>query len=123
MMQLLLWWLWHTIAVFRAAVWPLHAINTSKKNGYRHLVFGLAGLILPVVPILIVVFGSRPTGGFTITRAPPILCAGFDLHINFWAFIFPMSLLLATGVTLLVFILRIVIKVANTFLYKSLYAV
>lgn len=58
-------------------------------------------------------FASSQKGGFTITRAPPIICAGFDLHTNFWAFIFPISLVLAVGVTLMVFIIRIVIKVVQ----------
>ena len=116
MIQLLLWWLWHTIAVFWTVTWPFHArkFNSSKKNRYLHIAFILASLTLPAVPVLIVIFvSSKPghKGGFTITRSPPILCAGHDIHVNYWAVVFPMCLILAIGVTLLVFILRIVIKV------------
>lgn len=112
-MQLLLWWLWHTVAVFWGIVWPFHArkFNRSRNAKYLHLIFILVSLILPVIPVVIVIFASSKQGGFTITRAPPILCAGYDLHTNFWGFMFPLNLLLAVGVTLLVFILRIVIKV------------
>ena len=73
--------------------------------------FILAGLILPAIPVIIVIFASTIRGGFTITRAPPILCAGYGLHTNFWGFMFPLNILLAVGVTLMVFILRTVIKV------------
>ena len=116
--QLLLWWLWHTIAVFWAVNWPFYAkkFNVSWKNRYLHIAFILASLLLPIAPILIVVYESTnpgQKGGFTITRSPPILCTGHDIHTNFWAMLFPMSLLLAIGVTLLVLTLRIVIKVIN----------
>ena len=109
-LQLLLWWLWHTIAVLWGAVWPFHArkFNRSRNAKYLHIIFILVSLILPVIPVVIVI---SMRGGFTITRAPPILCAGYDLHTNFWGFLFPLNLLLAVGVTLMVFILRIVIKV------------
>ena len=116
-MQLLLWWLWHTIAVFWAVTWPFHArkFNSSRKNRYLHFTFVLASLILPVVPVLIVIFASRnnylKAPSFTITRVPTFVCTGTNIHTNFWAVLFPMSLLLAIGATLLVFILRIVIKV------------
>ena len=83
--------------------------------------FVLLSLTLPVVPVLIVQFvRSKNTvgfmygtvkSGFTLSRFPPILCTGFDLHVNFWAALFPTSIILATGITLLVLILRAVIKV------------
>lgn len=113
--QLLLWWLWHTIAVFWAIIRPFHVkrLNSWKMNRYLHLALFLVALILPVAPVLIIMFAASQKGGFTMTRTPPILCAGYDLHTNFWAFIFPTSLVLAVGVTLMVFILRIVIKVVK----------
>ena len=118
-MNLLLWWLWHTVAVFWAVAWPFHArkFNTSRNTKYLHIVFALASLLLPVAPVLVILFVQTTSGsliiegGFTITRSPPFACTGHDIHVNFWAYIFPISLVLAIGVTLLVFILRIVIKV------------
>ena len=88
-------------------------------NKYLHLALFLFAIILPAAPVLIIMFASSQKGGFTITRTPPILCAGYDLHTNFWAFIFPTSLMLAVGVTLMVFILRIVIKVVKLALYYN----
>ena len=116
-LQLLLWWLWHTIAVFWAVTWPFHArkFNTSRNTKYLHIAFALASLVLPVGPVLVILFVSstpgRERGGFTITRSPPFFCTGFDVHINFWAYIFPVTLILATGVAFLILILRIIIKV------------
>ena len=118
LLQLLLWWLWHTTAVFQS----LHAkkINHFKKHTYLHVTFVLLSLTLPVVPVLVVQFvrskntvGSIYKSGFTLSRFPPILCTGVDLHVNFWAALFPTSIILAAGVTLLVLNLRVVIKVNN----------
>lgn len=123
MVQLLLWWLFHTIAVFRRVNWQFHSskVTTSKKNVYHHFTFVLASLILPAIPVLVIMFVPSDykkwlklnTKGFTITRSPPFVCTGFDTHTNFWAAIFPVSLVLATGATILVLILRIVFKVQN----------
>lgn len=117
--QLLFWWLWHTIAVFWTVVRPFQKERTStqRKHGYIHAGLVLATLILPVLPILIVVFASkeyRYQSSFTLTRSPPILCSGIDLHTNFWGVIFPTSLILGLGTNLLVLILRTVIKVITT---------
>lgn len=116
-MQLLLWWLWHTLAVFWAVTWPFHAkkFNISRNTKYLHIGFVVASLLLPVGPVLIILFVTRtPTlemAGYTVTRSPPFVCAGHDITVNFWAFIFPISVLLAIGVTMLVLIMRIVIRV------------
>ena len=123
-MQLLLLWLWHTVAVFWAVAWPFHArkFSTSRNTKYLHIVFALASLLLPVAPVLVILFVQTTSesplqiqGGFTITRSPTFACAGHDIHINFWTYIFPISLVLAIGVTLLVFIFRIVIKVIRLY--------
>lgn len=119
MMQLFFWWLWHTIAVFWAVVRPfqMKKTDTRRKNRYIHVGLVLASLVLPVLPILIVVFAGREyryKTSFTLTRSPPILCSGIDLHTNFWGVIFPISLMLGLGTSLLVLILRTVIKVITT---------
>lgn len=88
--------------------------NTPRKNRYIHVGLVLASLILPVLPILIIVFAGkeyRYEMSFTLTRSPPILCSGIDLHTNFWGVIFPTSIMLGLGTSLLVLILRTVIKV------------
>lgn len=122
-MQLLLWWLWHTLAVFWAVAWPFRAkkFNISRNTKYVHIGFVVASLLLPVAPVLIILFiSSAPTlqlAGYTVTRSPPFVCAGHDITVNFWAFIFPISLLLAVGVTMLVLIMRIVIRVTCIVVY------
>ena len=118
-MHLLLWWLWHIIAVFWAVAWPLNArkFNSSGNTKYTHIAFALASLLLPIGPVLVILFvSSTPerNGGFRVTRAPPFLCTGYDIHINFWGFIFPITIVLATGAMFLVFTMRIVIKVCHS---------
>ena len=117
--QLLFWWLWHTIVVFLAVVRPfqMKKTGTPRKNRYIHVGLVLASLILPILPIVIVVFAGkeyRYETSFTLTRSPPILCSGIDLHTNFWGVIFPTNLMLGLGTSLLVLILRTVIKVITT---------
>lgn len=118
LIQLLLWFLWHTIAVFLSVTWPQHAkkLIKSKKHRYLHITFVLASLILPTAPVLIVMFASsEPVKlGFTLPQSPLILCTGIDLHSNFWGVLFPMSILLAIGTSLLVLVLRVVLKVIMT---------
>ena len=115
----MLLWLWHTTTVYWATAWPLHArrFNKSKMQmGCYHFISCIVIAALSAVPVVIVMLvSSTPSGrgGFIITHAPPILCTGFDIHTNFWAFVFPTSLVLAVGVTFVVFTLRVVIKVAH----------
>ena len=108
--QLLFWWLWHTVAVFWAVKWPLHSkkFNTSSKLKYFHTTVILAGLIFPILPVLIV--GLK--GGFTITISPgPILCTGANVDSTYWAIICPTSIMLGIGTSILIYTLCIVIKV------------
>ena len=111
--QLLFWWLCHAVAVFWAARWPLHSkkFNTSRKLKYLHITLVLAGLLLPMLPVLVV--GLR--GSFTTTTSPPILCTGTDVHSTFWVIIFPMSIMLGTGTSTLICTLHTVIKVRRIY--------
>ena len=96
-------------------------ISSPRKNRCIHIALILASLILPVTPILIIVFtGHAHRRGFTLSRAPPILCTGIDIDTNFWAFLFPLSLVLGLGTTLLVLILRTVIKVVIIMMFTHL---
>ena len=121
----MLWWLCHTIAVFWSVNWSIYAkkLSSSKKHRYILVSFVLLSITLPIVPVLLVLFvRSEQAGsiynttlksGFTLSGFPPILCTGVDLHVNFWAAIFPTSLILAIGTNLLILILRTVIKVED----------
>ena len=111
-MQLLFWWLCHAAAVLWAVKWPFHSkrFNTSRKIKYLHITLILVGLVLPMLPVLVV--GLR--GGFTITSSPPILCSGVDVHSNFWAVIFPMSIMLGIGTSMLICTLHAVFKVKKS---------
>ena len=100
---------------------PFHAKKfiKSKKHRYLHVVFVLASVTLPIAPTVIVSFASSKSyrKGFTLSQSPAIICTGLDLDTNFWAVLFPMSIVLATGSNLLVFILRIVVKVYMIIIY------
>ena len=58
--QLLIWLLCHSAALFWKIRFPLRARNftLNKKDKYVHFICVLAGVFLPIVPILIVIADS-----------------------------------------------------------------
>lgn len=109
-LQLLLWWLFHTTAIFQSTLFPFYnkRLRASKKLKYIHAVMVVLALVLPGVSVAII---ATAGSGFTLTRQPTILCSGYNKHYNFALTVLPISLGIAVGTTMLVFILCTVIKV------------
>ena len=82
--------------------------KNSKHLKCVHALAVLLGLVLPVGPVVGVGLIGR---GFTMTRLPTILCTGHDRDANFGFMVVPISIALAVGLTMIVFILWTVIKV------------
>ena len=107
--QLLVWWLCHTIAVFQGTLFPFHANHlTITKKRYFHLLMFIAGIVLPIVPVAVLIVCGK---GFTLTRHPTILCVSTHKHALFATMVVPTSIIIAAGSTMLVFILWTTIKV------------
>ena len=114
LLQLLLWWLCHITAVFQGTLFPLHTkgLQSRKKLKYIHVTMFILGWVLPVGPTAIIAHT-----GITLTRSPIILCTGHNANAIFGAMVVPISIVIASGATMLVFILWTVIKVGMGFIY------
>ncbi len=97
------------MAVFHGTLFPFHMkrLKDSKHLKCIHAIMVLLGLLLPVGPVV----GVKLLGGYTLTRFPTILCTGQHRDANFGFMVVPISIALASGATMLVFILWTVIKV------------
>ena len=109
-LQLVLLWFFHTVAVFQGTLFPFYTkrLKSNKKLKYVHMVMFVLGVFLPAVLVGIIAGVGE---GFTLTRTPTIFCTAYQKHINYGCMILPISIVIAIGSTLLVFILWTVIKV------------
>ena len=112
--QLALWAVFHVAAAFWAVVFPFHKrkFDAEGKNKYIYSTMVLLGLILPCVPVA-VTFG---TGGFVAkdVKFPPIICLARDRGATVYSLGIAESVLIATGISLLIIVFRKTIKVQLT---------
>jgi len=96
------------VAVFWAVMFPFHKrkLDTAGRTKYIYSTMILLGLILPCVPVA-VAFG---TGGF-FTINPNFPCTGRDRSATVYSFALGESVLIATGISLLIIVFRKIIKV------------
>lgn len=133
LVQLAVWWLFHTTTLFWKIRFPFHSrsFEASHKIKYIHIGCVIAGVVLPLVPILTsmadfaVDLKSNPSRnvsfisgglGYGQTRFPPILCTGSDRNAVYYSVVLPIDMILAVGCSLLVIIFWIVHKVSLTLL-------
>ena len=97
--------------VFPIRMQQLHA---SGKIKYIHITMVLLGLILPCVPVA-VTFGA---GGFAVrdTVFPPIICRGRGRGASVYSLSIVGSILIATGISLLIIVFQKFIKVKCSWL-------
>ena len=100
--QQLLLWLFYIIAVFWTIRFPFHAKSFENKGYTRFVHFGMIALtfIVPNISVA-VVFG---TGGCRTARIPAIICLARESDATFYAFVLPLSIVTAAGISLIVFI-------------------
>ena len=117
------WWFFHVVAFFWKLQYPFHAFRVEKLGRIKHIHIGciVAGLILPLIPILIIVADysiKLETDEFLRSENATFASGGLGIcgFINgeavLFGFILPLSILTAVGTTLLVFILRNIHKVS-----------
>ena len=88
--------------VFFAVYFPFRA-KFLEKNGYFvyiHVVMVVVALLLACVPVA----ATFATGGFIVARFPTVNCFANNVDVTFYALEFPLSLMLATGLSLIVLI-------------------
>ena len=110
-MQLALWAICLVVMMFLGVVFPIHMkhLSASGKIKYIHITMVLLGLILPWVPVAV----TLGTGGLSPRDVvfPPIVCFGRDRGATIYSLNIVDSILLATGISLLILVFYKLIKV------------
>ena len=127
MLQLVLWWVFHIMALFWKIQFPFHArrFESARRVPYLHFTAVVLALVLPAIPIIIAMIeyavqdsknsSSSPAGklGFGLIRFPPILCIGNDRDVTYYSLILPLNLIVIVGMALLVLVFWIIHKVGE----------
>ena len=104
----LLWFL-HVVTMFIKLKWPLMSRRVALAGYYKylHVLCFLISSIMPILPIVVVL----ETSGFATFTFPPLFCTPTNREVTFYSIILPVSVLLATGSSLLIIVLWIVWQV------------
>ena len=110
-LQETLLWLFHIVAVFWLVKFPLHAKIFENKRYFRyvHLIMLGVALVLPCMALPAVL----GTGGCRLASFPPFQCFARNSDVVYYAFILPASILMAAGITLIILILHVLIRVTT----------
>ena len=80
-----------------------------EKKKIIHLLVVLLALLFPVIPVIV----SFSTGGFVISSQPPDVCVSRSSKAAYYTLALPISVIMATGISLLVMVMVMVIKVIS----------
>ena len=92
---------------------PFHAKQYEKRH-IIHVLVVLLAVVLPTIPIIV----SFRTGGFVISNHPPLVC-----DAAYYPLALPISIIIATGTSLLFLVLVAVIKVILFYGYVERYCI
>ena len=101
------------IFLFWGVAFPF-SYRSFKESGrvrYAHIISVILILVVPL-PLALVHLKE----GYTITATPPYGCFGMHRDYNFYAFIFPLSIVLAITTCLMALIFWIIFKVRKSIL-------
>ena len=107
-----MFWIFHIVIVFWRIVFPFHARTYETRGYFRyiHIVMVIAAIVLPLGSVGVIL----GTGGLTMSRFPPLTCYAREPNASYFAFVLPVSIISATGLSLLIIILWVIItKVGN----------
>ena len=132
LLQLTLWWMFHTTTLLWKIRFPFHARSFERAHRVKYIHIGcvVASFILPLVPIItsMVTFAVelksdeiRKSRGITfasggmgygLTQFPPIFCTGTNKNAVFYALNLPINLIVIYGTTVLIFLFYCIHKVS-----------
>ena len=88
---------------------------------YVHLTCIVIGVLVPFIPIIATISqfshgksaaeAAKGGLGFGITRLPSLLCSRRDEKTTFYALVLPSIIIIMVGMTILIFVFRIIHKV------------
>ena len=110
-LQQALLWTFHTAAVLWTIKFPFaaKAFEVKGYTKYVHVTMLALAISLPFICV-IVVFG---TGGCRLTRFPNIICLAKVPDVTFYAFVLPLSVLTAVGMSMIATIFWILYHITN----------
>ena len=131
LLQLALWWIFHTMFIFWKIVFPFHARSFQSSHNMT-LIYAAciaAGLVIPVVPVIVhmasfakevesnpVLQAMNVTAvsgglGYRTFRIPPILCSGSNSGILYYSNALPINIIMMFGIAQLIIIVWRIHKV------------
>ena len=102
--------------LFYKVAFPFESRLTEFYSKRINLGVVLAALTLPCIPIIV----AFSTGGFLSIGYPQLVCVIKNSNAEHYSYTLPSSLIIATGISLLVVIATIIIKVK--FILKASYS-
>ena len=115
LVQLSIFFFFHILSVFWAVMFPFHARSFERKGylKYVHFTMLAVALILPCEGVA----AAFASGGYN--RFPPIMCHPASPDVNQYGVILPMSSMIALSLSLVVALLRRIIKLGAKVSYKK----
>ena len=107
--QLALFWFFHIVSIFFEIRLPFQtrSVRASGRIKYIHSGLLLIAVLFPLIPVMILIF----VGGFSSRRFPPFICSPGNANAAFYSTFFPLSLVIASGSSLMIGIVWIIVKV------------
>lgn len=132
LLQLSVWWLFHTTVLFWTIFFPFHArsYRRSRRMKYIYATSIILGLAIPLVPVIASMseFAVRVNSdpvlqvqnvtffsgglGYANFRFPPILCTATSADIAFYALYLPIIIIVMVGVIQLILLFWKIHKVS-----------
>ena len=105
-LQISILWICHVTTTFYKIKFPFHSKHLEGRK-IIHVLVVLLAVVLPTIPV----FVSFTTGGFVIGNNPPVICVSRSSDAAYYTLVLPISIIIATGTSLLFMVLVSVIKV------------
>ena len=101
------YWFCHVSIFFYKVKFPFHSRLIDYHTKCIHLGVVLLAVSIPCVPVIV----AFSTGGFLSLGYPQLVCVIRNSDAEHFSFVLPFSLIIATGITLLVMVFATIIKV------------
>ncbi|KAL5502896.1 hypothetical protein EMCRGX_G009746 [Ephydatia muelleri] len=106
LLHVLTFWISHVGMLFYKVAFPFESRLIESYSKRFNLGVVLAALALPCIPIIV----AFSTGGFLSIGYPQLVCVIKNSNAEHYSYTLPSSLIIATGISLLVVIATIIIK-------------
>ena len=113
-----MFWIFHISILLWGTVFPFRARSYETRGYFRyiHIAMVVAAVVVPLESVGVIL----GTGGLTIPRFPPVACFARDTDATYFAFVLPVSIMNATGVSMIVIIFRAIIMKAKSKVSESI---